>query len=252
MKVSLGDAVGNDRLREMRGQLISDDGQTEELERERWESFVEASNNIQESVEGQDLQTLVVSVRRMKNLLRRPSVRRDLAKLEGQEDTIPSSGNKDKEAVKGSCTCSACGAKIDGYRECVDGALCSKCALKKRETPPGESDDKKSEKKAKKAIPFPPEMVGMGGGGDDTTGADDTSASDEPEEKPEPSAKADSGKVPPALRKSKLDKKKKKKKKVAPGDEDEMEMKGGGKKQRRNESKLRRRDYRRALEDFGL
>lgn len=250
MKYRLGETKEMNVLREMRESLIRQSNKKDQqaLEEERWNSFGKAAQDIQESVENGDLKELVANVRRMKNLLRRPSVRRDLARLEQEDndkekkETVPK-----KDAPKGSCKCSECGGTIDGYRECVAGALCPDCALKSRKKSPGEKDQKKAEKKAKKGIPFPPEMMGVGGGGEEPGG--EGGEGEAPEEEPpeeEPPEEEPPEKKPPK------NQKRKKKKKVSPEKEDEQEVKPGKKSRRQENKRLRRRDYDRALEEFGL
>jgi len=219
-------------LRGLRSQLIEDKEVVVQRARdnERWESFKKTSEAISESIEGQDLESLASHVRKMKNLLRRPSVKKDLARLESKEK-----GGKE-EKPEGSCKCSKCNGTIDGYRECVEGALCPDCALKDRKAPPGEKEKEKDEKKAKKGTAFPPEMVGtggmqggegdMGGDGDDTGDAGSAAA-------PAQTAKDDS--ADSAVSTSKKKDKKKKKKRF--DDEDKMPPK----KKKKTESRLRRR-----------
>lgn len=252
MKFRLGETDARNVLREMRGHLIEDRDVPErnERERERWEAFTEAAEKIASSVGQRDLTELASGVRRMKNLLRRPSVRKDLAKLEANEkapDKIPQKGKdaRDDDKPKGGCKCAECGSVIDGYQDCVDGALCVKCAMKRRDAPAGEKDDKDTEKKAKKAIAFPPEMTGAGG-----EAGQELPPEEDPEEEPEKDPKKEPPKKekPQSLRRRKADKKKR-----DDEDEDEQGVKRKGKKQRRQESKrLRRRDYSRVLEDFDL
>ncbi len=229
MKGSLGDknmAV----LRGLRESLISDSSsKTEKVaEKNKWDDFSSIADSIKESVEDQDLTSLVTNVRKMKNVLRRPSVKKVLAQLEAVDKK-----DKDKKP-EGNCKCAQCGKTIDGYRECVDGALCPDCAMKSRKSPPGEKEDQKASKKAKKGVAFPPEMIGMGGMGQEQgapgqpPGAaqggdpDDT----DKDEKPEPDMK--------------VAKKKKKKKKKFDDEENDSSFKRE-KKKAKTESRLRRR-----------
>jgi len=153
-------------LRDIRNKLVvsGDTAKKRNEQKERWETLGVAAQTISEAVEGQDLESLVSATRKMKNLLRRSSIRKELAQLESEDSSFK------KEKPKGSCKCAQCGATIDGYRECISGALCPDCALKKRKAPPGEKEDEKAEKTAKKGTPFPPEMVGTGMGGEGMPG----------------------------------------------------------------------------------
>lgn len=150
--VKLGDL---ESLQKIRDSLIrdglSETRERQRLEQERWDSFKKTISKMAEAVDGQDLEDLVSSVRRMKNLLRRPSVKRDLAQMEAED--------QGKDKPEGSCKCSQCGKTIDGYNECIKGALCVDCAMKNRETPPGEAEKEKDKKSAEKGVAFPPEMV---------------------------------------------------------------------------------------------
>jgi hypothetical protein len=157
MQAKLGDLAA---LKAIRDSLIQDkeseDRNRQRLEQERWESFQKTARGIVDSVESQSLPDLVASVRKMKNLLRRPSVKKDLARMEASEPDK-------EEKKKGSCKCSKCGKTIDGYNDCIKGALCVKCAMKERDVVPGEKEQDKSEKEAKKGVAFPPEMIAPGG-----------------------------------------------------------------------------------------
>lgn len=170
-------------VQEMRSALISS-GKIKQQEKpveEHWNDFVDASDKIKVACEDQDLSSLASNVRKMKNLLRRPSVKKELARLESDETSDAKvkelKGGKGKdEKPQGQCNCAQCGKTIEGSREpCEEGALCVDCGMKKRQRPPGEKDNKEAKKKAKKPTPFPPEMVGMaagqpGDGGGDSSG----------------------------------------------------------------------------------
>jgi len=155
MEVKLGDLAALQRLRDS---LIRDDVSEERgrkrLDQERWSAFKRTAQGIIEAVDDQSLSGLVSSVRRMKNLLRRPSVKRDLAQMEAGGVS-----GKEDEKPEGSCACAQCGKTIDGYNDCIKGALCVDCAMKERDVPPGEKAKEKDEKQAKKGTAFPPEMI---------------------------------------------------------------------------------------------
>lgn len=158
MEFKLGDLAA---LQKLRDSLIRDEMSEERgrrrLEQERWEAFKKTAQGIVESVDGQSLTDLVAGVRRMKNLLRRPSVKKDLARMEASGTGV---GVDKEEKPKGSCKCAQCGETIDGYNECVKGALCVKCAMKDRDAVPGETEKEKDAKVAKDGVAFPPEMIG--------------------------------------------------------------------------------------------
>lgn len=228
-----------DILRDMRDSLVENSKGREQRRRkaERWIAFDEVSQRISTACETQDLTELVSHVRKMKNLLRRPSVRKDLARLEDKEP---------KKEIDGVCKCAQCGKTIDGSEgPCVEGALCVKCAMKKRVEAPGEKDQEKAKKKAEKGIAFPPEMMGMQGGGGMVGGGEP--AGGEPEQDaamPEPKAEPEQQEKP----KKKISKKKKEKK-------DKGKEIGKMEKRPRIESRLRRRDFKRfgiEEEDFEL
>lgn len=230
------DGKNMDVLRSLRSELIENTKVESERIRkdERWNVFQKTAAAISESINDQDLENLVSHVRKMKNLLRRPSVKKDLARLE-TEETSSSKKSDSKNKPNGNCKCSKCGKTVDGYRECVEGALCPNCALKNRSTPPGEESKEKAEKKAKKGTAFPPEMVGMGGAGVDTTGdtASDTTT-DTSQKTPPPKEKTTKDVTGVPVKTSKKKDKKKKKKRF--DDEDNMPP-----KKKKTESRLRRR-----------
>jgi len=265
----LGEVNGNmDVLRSMREQLIDVSSNKDMAHyKERWNSFGDAIGKMQEAIESEDLADLVAGVRKMKNLLRRQSVRKDLARMESDEKDLKNGdkagavadsakGNAEKKP-KGKCSCARCGATIDGSEECIKGALCVECAMQKRPFAPGEKEDKKDEKKAKKGTAFPPEMIGMGGmggggaaggvSGDDTgqggqAAGDEQGAESEPEEPPvqEPKKKDKERKLKEKPLKLRKRKDKKKKKKQA---RKETDSEFGAEKRTRIESRLRRRKY---------
>jgi len=147
----LGDLGGSvDILRKMRDQLAEEEKQSR-IQEERWDTFVNTTKRIVEACEKRDLEDLVTAARELKNRLRRPSVRRELARLEakkeddeqlqqqddqqpqGQDDDIQSKiPAQDKEKKdKGVCKCAKCGQTIEGSKgDCIEGALCAKCGTK--------------------------------------------------------------------------------------------------------------------------
>ena len=163
MKATIGDLGRNvDVLRELRNSLVTERRIHEraEVDSERWGTFSQIAESIACACNERDLEALASSVRDMKNKLRRPSVRRDLERLE----------SKDKDADKaknptGECKCADCGAVVDGSKEpCVDGALCTKCALKKKVISKKEQDAKKA-KKVGPPVSGQDQMPGDDGGG---------------------------------------------------------------------------------------
>lgn len=145
MQVKLGDLSGNlNVLRQMRDQLIDESEQVikDVAENERWVSFDLASRKISEACEGRNLESLVSAVREMKNRLRRPAIRKALMRMEAEKD----------EAPQGDCKCDQCGGVIDGSSDpCIPGALCTKCALEKRngkEEPKKDAEPKRDDAKA--------------------------------------------------------------------------------------------------------
>lgn len=158
VNAKFGDLASLQRIRDalIRDELSEERGR-ERLEQERWNAFKRTAQGIVESVDSQSLSDLVSNVRRMKNLLRRPSVKKDLARMEDKDP------NGKEEKPEGSCKCAECGKTIDGYNDCIKGALCVDCAMKEREVPPGEKEKEKDEKKAKAGVAFPPEMIAPGG-----------------------------------------------------------------------------------------
>ena len=103
---------------------------------ERWGTFRSISEDIMLACEERDLDALARATRALKNKLRRPAVRRALAEAEKEK------------IVSGQCGCAQCGSVIeDSEEECIEGALCSKCALKNKTV----SLDSKAEKKARKS-----------------------------------------------------------------------------------------------------
>jgi len=221
-------------LRSLRKDLVHKDEANSEKLREdaRWDTFTEAVENISCACGKRDLGELAAGVRRIKNLLRRPGVRKTLARLESKED------KKGDKKPEGNCSCADCGKVIDGSVDpCAEGALCVDCGMKDRDTPPGEKEAKKDEKKAKKGTAFPPEMMGQGGGGD-KKGAPPGAPQDEPEEEPPEEKPA---KAPPSLRKKRGKKKKDKEKEKAA-----TKPFGKPNKTMRAESKLRCRKHRMA------
>jgi len=163
----LGDLGGSvNILREMRDQLVERDRQRE-IEDERWGSFRKTAEKIEYACESRDLESLVSAARELKNRLRRPAVRKELARLESDDE--PDGDKPDKIPAKkeknptGACKCAVCGKVIDGSREpCLKDALCTDCALKNKVIP--------KDKQKKKKVVVPPagggaEQGGGGGGG---------------------------------------------------------------------------------------
>jgi len=175
----LGDLGRNvDILRQMRDRLVAEEGRAkeQEVEQDRWDSFSEVASEIIEACDNRRLEELVTAVRKLKNRLRRPAVRKELAKLEadGGNDKIPA--KKDKP-ITGQCKCAECGKVIDGSKEpCVEDALCTDCALKNRVVSKKEQDKKKK----KKGVPPTPGMGSEGGG---ASGGEDEGERDDDEEK---------------------------------------------------------------------
>jgi hypothetical protein len=100
------------------------------LESERWNNLSSTAKKISEACLSKDLNLLASSVREMKNRLRRPSIRKELARLEGKDDKIPA---KQDDEVEGDCQCAECGKTIDGSEDpCIKGALCVQCAYAKK------------------------------------------------------------------------------------------------------------------------
>lgn len=147
----IGDLPGAVRvLKEVQSRLV--DGRFDQrhrderpvhIESNRWITLRRSAKRINEACEKQDLESLVSCVREMKNRLRRPSIRKDLARLEGKEK--PQKENDEKS--EGECTCSKCGKTIDGsVGPCIEGALCTACGLEKKKVDP---EDEKSVDKNK-------------------------------------------------------------------------------------------------------
>lgn len=231
MKHSIGDDQNNlSLLRSLREDLVGKD--EKQKEDAKWAAFEEAVEGIACACGKRNLGELASNVRRIKNLLRRPSVRKSLAQMEGE-------GNKEdngkSEKPTGACKCAKCGKVVDGSTEpCAKGALCIDCGMKSREAPPDEKENKKDEKKAKKSTAFPPEMMGQGGGGKN----DNTAPAGEPEE--QPIDKAAKEKEPTRVSSLRRKKTKKKDKEAMPKGMDRS------KKKMRAEGKLRCRNYRMA------
>jgi hypothetical protein len=166
----LGDLGGSvNVLREMRNQLVERD-RRREIEDERWGSFGKTAEKIACACESRDLESLVTAARELKNRLRRPAVRKELARLESEDEPgederkskIPA--KKDKNPT-GACKCASCGKVIDGSKEpCIEDAMCTDCALKNKVV----SKDKQKKKK----VVVPPADTGMGGGGGGGGGSD--------------------------------------------------------------------------------
>lgn len=145
-------------LREMRSQLIESTKRIER-EEERWGSLGKTASKISVACEDRDLEQLVSSARELKNRLRRPSIKKDLARLEmearearetqGKPEEPPAVQPKKKEEPKGDCKCAECGKVIEGSKgECEEGSLCVDCAFKKKPEKNSEKD-KPGKKKPK-------------------------------------------------------------------------------------------------------
>lgn len=194
-RTQVGDLHGNvAALRELRDQLIqgeravATEARAKEHEKRRWTTLRQVSAQIAEACLDRDLGELARAVRTMKMKLRGPGIRKQLARLDEQDDdkkdaqkekekakaTVASdkAGEKQKEKdtgkdkkgnPTGACRCAVCGKIIDGSKEpCVDDAKCTNCALKKKVVSKKDQDKKKQ----KKAVPPSPGMgMGMGGGG---------------------------------------------------------------------------------------
>lgn len=171
----IGDLGGSvEVLRQMRDQLVQKEREVQrrEIEDERWSSFGKAASRIAEACEDRSLESLVTAARELKNRLRRPAVRKELARLEASDEEPEKSekpekkgkipAQKDKNPT-GECKCAQCGQIIDGSKEpCIEGALCTKCALKNRVIP--------KDKQKKKKVVVPPSAGGMDGGGGEQGG----------------------------------------------------------------------------------
>lgn len=154
-------------LRRMRNQLVADEKKTR-IDEERWNAFVCAATKIVESCSSRNLEGLVAASRELKNRLRRPSVKKELARLEARDDEgdegggnagysnqgnqgnmgnmgpepqvqVPKKNKEEKE--KGVCKCAKCGKAIEGSKgDCIEGALCTKCGMKRKDN--GDKDKK--------------------------------------------------------------------------------------------------------------
>jgi hypothetical protein len=107
---------------------------------QQWEELAVIAKNILEACQGKDLGGVASSTRKMKNKLRKRQFRRRLEALEATDDA-------GKKKIDGACQCSNCGAVIDGSKKpCIEGALCTKCALDKKK----DGDDEDTARKALK------------------------------------------------------------------------------------------------------
>lgn len=110
----------------------------------QWESLAGIAQDILEACHSQDLGSVASSTRRMKNKLRRPQFRMRLEALDRDSEDGDSEKkekpSKDGDDAKSKCLCSKCNKDIEliGGRKCVEGALCSDCALDSKQ-----SDDKR-------------------------------------------------------------------------------------------------------------
>jgi hypothetical protein len=136
-------------LHSMRDQLIENRKQSlkEEQKSRRWKAIDGVIKGLMEAAEDRDLGKVAAKVRKMKNLLRKKGTKKELAK------------------IKNNAVCSKCGKPLETVLgdEKVEGSLCVDCAMKSRVPVPGETQDKKNQKRADKISKFPPEaQMGMG------------------------------------------------------------------------------------------
>ena len=123
-----------ERLKEIKDEVFS--RKDEQFHRERWDTFCEIAQSICDACGEEDLVALAISVKNIKNKLRRPSVKKDLAKSiqeqkeqqkkekkEKKEKKYPEEGEKPEVAK-----CSSCGKVIKGAKP-VQGIMCTKCAF---------------------------------------------------------------------------------------------------------------------------
>lgn len=164
-------------LEDMKRRLSSEkEGKRGCLAESQWNSLKEIAESIAEACDDGDLEEVARRTRQMKNKLRKRAFRRTLEALESGEPIGPkklpkkSMDGEDEEPKKkqppppkvpakdkkekkpeGECTCAKCGQVIDGSRNpCVEGALCTKCGLKKTVDPEDDKGKKKSSKKPDK------------------------------------------------------------------------------------------------------
>lgn len=147
MGFRLGDLIRNiESIEQIQRKLISHP--IISLETERWDKLSAIAEKIEDACENRNLEMLVSSVRDMKNRLRRPAIRKELERLESvdkNDKNIPASS--EKKNPTGQCKCSECGKVIDGSREsCIDGVLCTSCALKKKVISKKDQDKEKMPK----------------------------------------------------------------------------------------------------------
>jgi hypothetical protein len=104
-------------------------------EQERWTTLSGDAQRILEACEGRDLEQVAAAVRTIKNRMRRPSIRKELARLDESKEK--------EEKPKGKCNCAHCGAVINGSKEpCLKDALCTKCGTEGK-VPKGEKEKSK-------------------------------------------------------------------------------------------------------------
>lgn len=147
-------------LRDMRDKLVESE-RMERIEDERWERLGAAVDSIAKACEDRDLEALASANRGLKNKLRAPGVRKALARLEAKGEEEPKGKDKipapKEKNPTGECKCDQCGKIIDGSKEpCVEGALCTRCALKNKVI----SKDKQDKQTKKKPV-----VPRSGGGG---------------------------------------------------------------------------------------
>ena len=181
----LGDLGSLDMLRGIRSSLRENSNSIVE---ERWASLGSIAESILEACDSRDLGALARASRALKNKMRRPSVRKALAEEdmkpsdEGGEDNgedmkpgdegetsdkrvqkrrkvldkldknkkFPSKDSKDSKDSK--CRCANCNAEIgDDISKCIEGTLCTKCALKGKKNVQKQEAEKEARKGAVKA-----------------------------------------------------------------------------------------------------
>lgn len=184
---------GVELIVELKERLVSENNRRRsELDEGQWDSLTRISSELFEACKKRDLDGVAASTRKMKNRLRRRSIKKRLECLEargedfddqklerkkssstlGGKDNKPSNNasTNDSKQPEGVCKCSSCGKIIDGSKEpCIEGALCSDCALKEKVV----SKKKQDQKKRKKAVPPTMMPTGTGGGSGDFGGEKD-------------------------------------------------------------------------------
>lgn len=120
-----------------------------ELRGGQWDALRIIARELTEACDRYDLEGVARLTRQMKNRLRKRAYRRTLEALESggvRSEKVGGEALKDKgknavakrddsrsSSPDGSCKCNSCGSVIDGTSSpCISGALCTKCALKKK------------------------------------------------------------------------------------------------------------------------